>query len=280
LELCLSVLKLDLPNVEKRIERFIKTYVENSGAKGIVLGLSGGIDSSTIAALCAKAIGGDKVLGLMLPEKETYKSKDVEDARFVVEKFGLKSHLCDITIPLESFYKAIPDFDCTDKLCKGNIKARTRMIILYYYANKLNKLVCGSSDKSETMMGYFTKWGDAAADIAPIMDLYKTQVRSLARHLDFPEELVTKPSTPSLWPEQLAEAELGIKYETLDLILFGLEHFISTQEIAAQLGIEEKQVQKVKIRWLASEHKRRIPLSPKVGYRTVGADFRLPYGNY
>jgi NAD+ synthase len=280
LELCLSVLKLDLPNVEKRIERFIKTYVENSGAKGIVLGLSGGIDSSTIAALCAKAIGGDKVLGLMLPEKETYKSKDVEDARFVVEKFGLKSHLCDITIPLESFYKAIPDFDCADKLCKGNIKARTRMIILYYYANKLNKLVCGSSDKSETMMGYFTKWGDAAADIAPIMDLYKTQVRSLARHLDFPEELVAKPSTPSLWPEQLAEAELGIKYETLDLILFGLEHFMSTQEIAAQLGIEEKQVQKVKIRWLASEHKRRIPLSPKVGYRTVGADFRLPYGNY
>lgn len=280
LDLTSSVLKLDLPDVEKRITRFIKTYVDNSDADGIVLGLSGGIDSNTVAALCAKAIGGNRILGLMIPEKETYKTKDLEDARFIAEKFGIKTQICDITQTLEKFYKAIPEFDLDNFVCKGNIKARTRMVILYYYSNKFNKIVCGSSDKSETMMGYFTKWGDVAADIAPIMDLYKTQVRDLARYLDFPEEIAIKPSTPALWPEQLAEMELGIRYETLDLILFGLERFMTTQEISDKLSIEEQQVQKVKIKWVSTEHKRRMPLAPKIGYRTAGADFRLAYSNY
>jgi NAD+ synthase len=275
-----SVLELDLSEIEKRIRRFIKKYVENSGADGIVVGLSGGIDSSTIAALSSLSIGGDRVLGLMLPEKETYNSKDIDDAKFVAEKFGLKTQIWDITPVLESFYKAIPIFDQADKLCKGNIKARTRMIYLYYYANKLNRIVCGSSDKSETMMGYFTKWGDAAADISPIMDLYKTQVRKLAEHLGIPPELASKPSTPALWPNQLAETELGIKYETLDLILYGFEQFMTTEEIAQQLSVEKALIEKVKSRWLSVEHKRRLPLTPKIEYRTVGTDFRLPRHTY
>ena len=275
-----SVLDLNLPEVEMRIRRFIKEYVENAGADGIVLGLSGGIDSGTIAALSSLAIGGDRVIGLMLPEKETINSKDIEDAKFVAEKFGLKTQLCDITTVLESFYKTIPIFDPADRLCKGNIKARTRMIYLYYYANKCNRIVCGSSDKSETMMGYFTKWGDVAADISPIMDLYKTQVRKLAEHLGFPAELASKPSTPALWPNQLAETELGIKYETLDLILYGFERFMTIEEIAQQLSVEKTLVKKVKTRWLAIEHKRRLPLVPKIEYRTVGTDFRLPRHTY
>jgi len=280
LKLTPSVLKLDLPEVEKRIRRFIKEYVKNAGADGIVLGLSGGIDSSTVATLSSLSIGGDRVLGLMLPEKETYNSKDINDAKFVAEKFGLKTQICDITPVLESFYKAIPIFDQADKLCKGNIKARTRMIYLYYYANKLNKIVCGSSDKSETMMGYFTKWGDVAADISPLMDLYKTQVRKLAEYIGIPPELAEKPSTPALWPNQLAETELGIKYEILDLILYGLERFMTTEELAQQLSFKKPLIEKVKIRWLAVEHKRRLPLAPKVEYRTVGTDFRLPRHTY
>jgi NAD+ synthase len=154
------------------------------------------------------------------------------------------------------------------------------MIFLYYFANNQNRIVCGSSDKSETMMGYFTKWGDAAADLAPIMDLYKTQVRKLAIHMGIPKELALKPSTPALWPNQLAESELGIKYETLDLILFGLERFIASEEVAEQLGIEKAIVDNVKSRWLANEHKRRMPLAPKIGYRSVGNDFRLPRHSY
>lgn len=280
MKLAPDVLELDLSEVAKRIQRFIKEYIENAGAHGIVLGLSGGIDSNTVAALCSLAIGGNRVMGLILPESETYNSRDIEDAKLVAEKFGLKTQICDITTILESFYKTIPIFDPEDKLCKGNIKARVRMICLYYYANKLNMIVCGSSDKSETMMGYFTKWGDAAADIAPIMDLYKTQVRKLAEYIGIPHELAAKPSTPGLWPDQLAEIELGIKYETLDLILYGLEHFMPTEEIAEQLGLKKALIEKVKGRWLAVEHKRRLPLAPKIEYRTVGADFRLPRHKY
>ena len=250
-----SVLNLDFSEAEKRITRFIKEYVEKAGSNGIILGLSGGIDSNTIAALSSLSIGGDRVLGLLIPEQETFNQKDISDAMSVAEKFGLKTQVCDITPILESFYRVIPIFDKSDKLCKGNIKARTRMIILYYYANKLNRIVCGSSDKSETMMGYFTKWGDVAADISPIMDLYKTQVRRLAEHLGVPTELATKPSTPALWPNQFAETELGIKYETLDVILYGLEHFMDTQEIAEQLNVDVAIVDKVKSRWLSADRK-------------------------
>lgn len=280
MDLNLSTLEMNLVDVESRIKRFIKSYVENSGTKGIVLGMSGGVDSNTAAALSALAIGGDKVMGLMLPEKETLNPKDIEDAKTVAEKFGVQTQVCDITPTLEGYYRSIPIFDPLDKLSKGNIKARSRMIYIYYYANKLNRIVCGSSDKSETMMGYFTKWGDVAADIAPNMDLYKTQVRKLAEHIGVPSNLAQKPSTPALWPNQSAEGELGIKYEVLDLILFGLERFMEPSEIAEKLGITEDQVTKVKKRWLWVEHKRRLPLAPKLEFRTVGTDFRLPHGSY
>ena len=275
-----SVLEIDFSETQKRICCFIKEYAENAGAKGLVLGLSGGVDSATIAALSSLSIGGENVLALMLPEKENFNQKDIDDAKAVANKFGMQTQICDMSNVLECFYKGIPAFEPKDKLCKGNIKARTRMIYLYYYANKLNRIICGSSDKSETMMGYFTKWGDAASDITPIMDLYKTQVRKLAIHLGIPQELALKPSTPALWPNQTAENELGIKYETLDLILYGLERFMATGEIANQLRLQKSTVEKVKARWLANEHKRRMPIAPKIGYRTVGNDFRLPRHTY
>jgi NAD+ synthase len=280
LKLTSSIFDIDFAETQKRICNFIKGYIENAGATGIVLGLSGGIDSATIAALSSLAIGGENVLGLMLPEEENFSQNDINDANMVADQFRLKNSICDMSAVTKCFYNQIPIFDSTDRLHKGNIKARTRMIYLYYYANKLNKIVCGSSDKSETMMGYFTKWGDGAADITPIMDLYKTQVRKFAIHLGIPEKLALKPSTPALWPEQMAETELGIKYETLDLILYGLERFMITEEIASQLDIDASIIEKVKQRWLSNEHKRRVPIAPKLGYRTVGIDFRLPRHMY
>ena len=280
MELTPPVLNLDWQEVKTKVKRFIKDYMEKSGTKGLVLGLSGGIDSCIVAALSALAIDGDKVLGLILPEKETYNRKDAEHAELVAEKFGFKTKKVDITSTLKAFYTSIPIFDPIDNMCKGNIKARTRMIYIYYYANRLNMLVCGSSDKSETMMGYFTKWGDVAADISPIMDLYKTQVRKLAQHIGIPKAIVAKPSSPALWKGQLAENELGIKYEQLDLILYGLEHFMKTEEIAKQLDVEKELVNRVKHRWLSAEHKRRMLLTSKLEYRTIGADFRLPRSYY
>jgi NAD+ synthase len=216
----------------------------------------------------------------LLPEEENFNQKDIDDAKVVAEEFHLQTQICDMSKVLGCLYKAIPIFDSKDKICKGNIKARTRMIYLYYYANKCNKIVCGSSDKSETMMGYFTKWGDAAADITPIMDLYKTQVRKLAIHLGISRELALKPSTPALWPNQTAEDELGIKYEILDLILCGLERFMATEDIASQLNVEKALVDKIKSRWLGNEHKRRMPIATKIGFRTIGNDFRLPRHSY
>ncbi len=210
-----SVLDIDFSETQTHICRFIKEYVENAGAKGIVLGLSGGVDSTATAALSSLAIGGENVLALLMPEQETFKQKDIDDAKTIADMFHLQTVTVDMTEVLEGFYRSIPAYKQSDRLCKGNIKARTRMIFLYYYANSQARIVAGTSDKSETYMGYFTKWGDAASDITPIIDLYKTQVRRLAVHLGVPEELAMKPSTPSLWPNQLAESELEIKYEPL-----------------------------------------------------------------
>jgi NAD+ synthase len=277
LKLTKEALALDLSTAATRIKRFIKDYVEKTKAKGIVIGLSGGIDSSTTAALAALAIGGDKISALNMPEKENYNTTDIRHAKMVAKKFGFKLETIDISPILKAYYKALPIYDEDDKLSRGNIKARTRMVCLYYYANHLGKIVCGSSDKSETMMGYFTKWGDVAADISPLMDVYKTQVRQLAAHIEIPKEIITKPPSPQLWPGQTAENELGVKYEVLDLILFGLENFMSPEEIAQSLELPVKLVQGIKDTWLTREHKRRLPLTIKLEYRTVGADFRLPY---
>jgi len=277
LKLTNEALALDLSTAATRIKRFIKDYVEKTKAKGIVIGLSGGIDSSTAAALAALAIGGDKISALNMPEKENYNTTDIRHAKMVAKKFGFKLETIDLSLILKAYYKALPIYDEDDKLSRGNIKARTRMVCLYYYANHLGKIVCGSSDKSETMMGYFTKWGDVAADISPLMDVYKTQVRQLAAHIEIPKEIITKPPSPQLWPGQTAENELGVKYEVLDLILFGLENFMSPEEIAQSLELPVKLVQGIKDTWLTREHKRRLPLTIKLEYRTVGADFRLPY---
>jgi NAD+ synthase len=271
---------MDWSEVETKILRFIKDYVRKSKMDGVVVGLSGGVDSCTSAALSALAIGGKQVQALMLFEKETRNPEDIRHAKLVAKQYGLNAQMCDITDTLGAFYRSIPSFDLADKLCKGNVKARTRMIYFYYYANKMNLIVCGSSDKSETMMGYFTKWGDVAADIWPIMDLYKTQVRRLAEHIGISKKIARKPSSPALWPGQAAENELGIKYEQLDLILYGLEHFLKVEEIAERLRLKRELVEKVKRRWLSSEHKRRMLLTAKLEYRTVGWDFRLPRDPY
>jgi NAD+ synthase len=275
LRLTNKLLQIDPETTQQKITRFIKDYVDKTKAKGIALGVSGGVDSATTAALCTKAIGPSKVLALYMPEKETYNKADHKLVKLLADQFKFDPKYVDLTNILKILYNTIPDYDKKDKLSRGNLKARTRMLIWYYYANHQNLIVAGSSDKSETMIGYYTKWGDAAADIAPIMDLYKTQVRQLALHLGIPPIIVKKPSTPALWPNQTAEKEIGLTYETLDLILYGLEHFMPTSEMAKQLNLPIETVTTIKKRWLQSEHKRKMPLTTKLEYRTINADFRL-----
>ncbi len=275
MQLTPSMLRIDPEVTQQKITRFIKDYAEKAKTRGIALGVSGGVDSATTAALCAKAIGANKVLCLYMPEEETYNETDHKHVTFLARKFKFQLKTIDLTQPLKTLYKAIPDYDQADRLSRGNLKARTRMLVWYYYANRQNRIVAASGDKSETMIGYYTKWGDAAADIAPIMDLYKTQVQQLALHLGIPLAIAKKTPTPALWPNQTAEEEIGLKYETLDLILHGLEHFMDTKRIAEQLSMPAKTVTAIKKRWLSTEHKRKMPLTTKLAYRTVNHDFRL-----
>jgi len=277
LNLAPDVLKIDVGQTERRLVDFIKAYVKKTQVKGLVVGLSGGIDSSTVAALSAKAIRGNKVLGVCLPERQTWNKQDIQHAKDISRLFKIQFKLIDITSTVETIRKTIPDYNSRQRVPDGNIKARSRMGFLYYYANRLQRLVVGSGDKSEIMLGYFTKWGDYCADLAPLADLFKTQVQALARHLNLPEEILAKAPTPALWPGQSAEGELGLKYEILDLILYGLEHFMLPDEISRQLGLPLETVTRIEERWLRSEHKRRPPLTMKTGYRTMAHDLRLPY---
>ena len=275
MQLTAKLLELNPEVTREKITRFIKDYTNKARAKGIVLGVSGGVDSAATAALSSKAIGGDNVLGLYMPEEETYNEIDQRHVRLLAKKFSFRLKAVDLTETLSELYRAIPDYDPEDKVSRGNLKARTRMLTLYYYANHTNRIVATGSDKSETMIGYYTKWGDAAADIAPMMDLYKTQVRQLAQHLGVPPAIARKPATPALWPDQTAEKEIGFKYETLDLMFYGLERFMSPHSIAKQLRLPVKTIEAVKKKWLQAEHKRQMPLTPKLEYRTIKHDFRL-----
>jgi len=261
-----------------RIVRFLRTHSERIGARHLVLGMSGGLDSSVTAALCSKAMGGQRTLGLCLPEAETRSPQSVQDAQEVARKFGIRFKTLDITSLVQAAVTLLHPTKMKLKVvAHGNVKSRLRAMILYYYANTSNGLVVGTGDKSEIMLGYFTKYGDGACDIQPIADLYKSAVRDIARHLGLPRRIFSKPSSPELWPGQIAEDELGLEYSKLDSILWRLERWMPPKEISEELGIPLRMVERVRGRWLQSEHKRRPPLAIKLGYRTAGQDLRIPY---
>ncbi|WXG44037.1 MAG: NAD+ synthase [Promethearchaeati archaeon SRVP18_Atabeyarchaeia-1] len=280
-----SLLAIDLESTEKRILKFLQARLLESGRKGFVVGLSGGVDSSTTATLCVKAVSPDNVLGLIMPHRES-NPQDREHAMLLVESLKIPYRLVDITSAVEAVKANITDLAPSGNLGKGeeqrrqnaigNVKARIRMVNLYLAANTRGSLVVGSGDKSEILVGYFTKYGDGGADIFPIADLYKTQVRALARHIGVPETIVSKPSSPGLWRGQTAETEIGFKYEQLDLILYGLERFMRPEEIADQLGMQVEAVTKVENMLKRAEHKRRGGIVLKLGYRTPTMDWRMP----
>ena len=253
-----EALKLDWNTVEKQITFFIKNIVKNTEARGVVVGLSGGLDSSVTAALCVRALGKEKVLTLTMPDKEVTPREDIEDAIGLARSLGVRHMVIDIHPIYAAYSRSNPIHDEEERAACGNLRARIRMNLLYYYANARNSLVIGTGDKSEILIGYFTKWGDGAADVLLIGGLYKTQVRWLANHLRLPERIVNKPSSPRLWKDQLAEREIGIKYDLLDLILYGLVDLeMKREEIAGELNIPINIVDKVRTMIRRSEHKRK-----------------------
>jgi NAD+ synthase len=266
-------LSIDPEEVSIIVKDFIKTHVENSGCKSVVIGLSGGIDSAVTALLCKGVLGKENTKCVFLPDDAT-PDLDIKHQGFFVKKFDLLCEKRDITSLVQNI-----ESKCIVKpnnCALANIKARARMILLFEYANIAGSLVCGTSNKSEILVGYFTKYGDGGVDIMPIGDLYKTQVLELARYLKIPDEIISKPPTAGLIKGQTDEKELQLSYKDLDKILAGLEQKINIDEIVHIAGVKQSDVERVKKMRIKSQHKRRTPLIPKVGLRTPGLDWRSP----
>jgi len=295
-------LKLKDPEkVTKRIVEFIREQVESFNREGVVLGLSGGIDSAVGAALSAMAVGRENTLTLFLPERDSA-LESRKDAKLVADKLGIQllevsltGILTDIGVySLEPSPKGIPrkiqewyvlrkykrfqtDEETAflkdlkggkknEELKKGiayhRIKHRLRMVLWYYHGELKNYLVVGNCNKTEILTGYFVKYGDSGSDIDPIASLYKTQIFQLAKYLGIPEGIIKKPPTPDLMPGMTDEYALQIKYKALDQILYGLENEIPENQIEEEAGVTAKQVQYVKELKKWSYHMRNLPPSP------------------
>ena len=202
------------------IEHMIRYEYWNSGATGIVIGLSGGVDSAVAAAFCCRSIGPEKVLGIFMPSSVTGRQDEKDVADFCTT-FGISLQVINID-PILAGFKSMPAVK-ESRLLNGNLMARIRMTILYYQANTGNRIVCGTSNRSEYMLGYCTKFGDNAADIQPIVHLYKTEIYKIAREIGVTETIISKPPSAGLWEGQSDEGELGLSYEEIDSSLVCLE---------------------------------------------------------
>lgn len=256
---------------EQVIEKFLAEKLRKVGAKGFVLGVSGGIDSAVVLRLCARAVGKRRVMALLMPESESA-MEDLEDGRMLCELEGVPYKVADISPALEAFKKVIGEG--IDRKSLANIKARSRMVVLYHYANSDWRLVVGTSNKSELLIGYFTKFGDGGADLEPIGDLYKTEVRQLAKEMGVPEKIIRKVPSAGLWKGQTDEGEMGISYERLDAVLLGIELGLGQKEIAERAECPPKEVARIARMVRLSSHKRKFQPAAKIGFRTPGLDWR------
>jgi len=254
------------------IVSFIAHHFKESDKRGLVLGISGGLDSSVIAKLCVEAIGPSKLLGLMMRDDVTT-PQDIQDAKEWAKTLKISFREIDISDLVKSFQNKFK-IKAIQRIAIGNVKARCRMIILYNTAALENRLVIGTSNKSELLTGYFTKFGDGAADFMPLGDLYKTQVKEMGKYLGVPPRILRKVPTANLWKGQTDEKELGISYTDLDRVLLGFELQLDTKEIAQRTGLDVRKIKKVEERIVANIHKRKMPLIPKLGIRTLGLDWR------
>lgn len=229
--------------LSERIATWLKEKVLEAGRQGIIVGLSGGIDSATVGALAKKAMG-DKVMGLIMP---CHSSPDDErDARLAARHFDIKTQKVDLTPLYDTILSTFPEGTA---LARANLKPRLRMITLYYFANNFDYLVAGTGNKSELMVGYFTKYGDGGVDVLPLGSLVKTQVRELAKELEMPQEIIDRVPSAGLWEGQTDEGELGITYEELD-------QTIQLVEAGELSRCNPKTLEMLRVLYRASDHKR------------------------
>ncbi|SEW22943.1 NAD+ synthase [Natrinema salifodinae] len=252
----------ELERRREHITDFIRDRVNAAGADGAVLGLSGGIDSTLTAHLSVEALGAENVHGLVLPAHVSSEG-NMSDAERVAQDLEITYDVIEIEPIVDSLLSAYPEAE-GDREAVGNARARARAVLNYLVANHENRLVLGTGNRSEAAVGYFTKYGDGAVDCHPIGNLYKGQVRQLARHVGVPEELAAKTATAELWADQTDEKEMGVSYETLDAIL--ATHVDGPLSVAATcrlLDVEAEAVEKVRRMYERSEHKRTAPPAPE-----------------
>ena len=242
--------------IQQNIEEFLKNMVSQKKADGVVFGLSGGIDSVTVAYLASKMFG-KKALALVMPDSTVSPSSETGDALKVIGELGLDYKLIDIDVIHKIYSNRLEP----DERALGNLRARIRANVIYYYANLKNYLVLGTSNKSEYLIGYFTKFGDGSADILPIVKLYKTQIRKLAEFVGVPSNIVTKRSSPNLWKGHDAEEEIGIGYEKMDTILHCMvdKNYTLDEFMDGVTGISKKDVEKIYQMYQNTQHKRILP---------------------
>jgi len=256
-------LGLDPQTAISRIVEFVRASFESSRCGGIVVGLSGGIDSALTATLCVKAVGPEKVTGVFMFEERMRDGIDARHAREIANNLHIRT--LDLTLdPLINRFSETFPIRIDHQVARGNLKARMRMMSLYYLANAKNLLVAGTGDRSEDLIGYFTKYGDGGVDFLPIAHLYKSQVRFLAKHAGISPAIVEKPSSPNLWEGHKATDEIPLDYAEMDRALVCLFDLKATPEDTAKnLGIDERKVRDILSRFQNSAHKRSYP--PMIG---------------
>jgi NAD+ synthase len=268
--------QVNAPEVVSVITGFIRRQLEQTGFERLVVGVSGGVDSATVAHLAVRALGPDSVLAVRMPFRSSAAESET-DALRVVEALGCDSQRVDITPMAEPMLTLIGDGEEADvRVRRGNVLARLRMIVLYDRSAAFDALVCGTSNKTEALLGYGTLHGDMAAAIQPIGDLYKSQLRAVATELGVAPEIVAKPPSADLWPGQTDEGELGASYDALDRILYALVDRRWTVGRCVAAGLDEALVRWTAERVARHEFKRQTPPVAKVSLRTPGIDHLYP----
>ena len=254
---------------------FIRAQMEQTGFRRIVLGLSGGVDSATVAFLCARAVGAENLLAVRMPYRTSSEASET-DALRVVEALGCRTERVEITPMVDPMLSLIEADAMAGNVRRGNVMARQRMIVIYDRSAAFDALVSGASNKTEALLGYGTLHGDMAAAFAPIGDLYKTQLRSVATELGVPRGILDKPPSADLWPGQTDEGELGRTYDLLDRALFALVDRRWTVDRCVAAGLDADLVAWVARRVARMEFKRQLPPVAKVSLRTPGIDHLYP----
>jgi NAD+ synthase len=248
----------ELVKCENAIEEAIVKMVEMSRTNGAIVALSGGLDSSVVATLASRVVD---VYGLILPDPATSDPEDARDAERLAKSLGIDYEVIDIGGIVEEVYASRPKLGPQEcKVAYANVKPRVRMVMSYFAANLDGRVVMGTGNKTELLMGYFTKYGDGGVDMLPIGDLYKTRVRQMARHLGVPEKIIKKPPSAGLWKGQTDEEEMGIRYELLDRVLYCVFDLgLTYDEVERSTGVDDATFTRIMERVRDNEHKRNMP---------------------